>query len=138
MKDLPDSNDALVVRIDFSDDAAWARVRTEIEAPAGEFRAYVSFVSDPAFAGLSISALTSIAQRGPYRSFMFIVDRLSLTEPEHPILVLDLADKPGRTFRVVPREIWGVENNLSIANMDFEEFADSADADGVFRGFPEA
>jgi len=28
-----------------------------------------------------------------------------------------------------------VENNLSLANMDFEEFADSVDADGVFRGF---
>jgi uncharacterized protein DUF6924 len=31
--------------------------------------------------------------------------------------------------------MWGVENNLSLANMDFEEFADSVDADGVFRGF---
>src|SRR5713226_6270852 len=120
MKDLPDSNDALVVRTDFSDEAAWTHVCTEIEAPVGEFRAYVSFVSDPAFAGLSISALTTLAQRGPYRGFMFIVDQVSLADPEHPILVLDLADEPGRTFRVVPRELWGVENNLSIANMDFE------------------
>jgi hypothetical protein len=28
----------------------------------------------------------------------------------------------------------GVENNLSLANMDFDEFADAVDADGVFRG----
>jgi hypothetical protein len=31
-----------------------------------------------------------------------------------------------------------VENNLSLANMDFHEFADNVGADGVFRGFPGA
>ena len=46
-------------------------------------------------------------------------------------------DEPGRTFRVIPSEMWSVENNLSIANMDFAEFADAVDEDGVFRGFPE-
>jgi hypothetical protein len=38
MKDLPDSEHAVVVRTDFSDEAAWARIRGEIEAPVGEFR----------------------------------------------------------------------------------------------------
>jgi hypothetical protein len=33
--------------------------------------------------------------------------------------------------------MWGVENNLSIANMDFEEFADAVGPDGIFRGFPQ-
>ena len=51
---------------------------------------------------------------------------------------MDLLGEPGRTFRVIPSEIWGVENNLSIANMGFEEFADAVDSDGVFRGFPQA
>jgi hypothetical protein len=32
---------------------------------------------------------------------------------------------------------WSVENNLSLANMDFEEFANAVDVDGLFRGFPE-
>ncbi|HLF89873.1 MAG TPA: hypothetical protein VI451_13065 [Anaerolineales bacterium] len=44
----------------------------------------------------------------------------------------------GREFRAIPSQIQGIENNLSIANMDFEEFADSVDEDGVFRGFPES
>jgi hypothetical protein len=136
MKDLPDSENSLVVRTDFLDESAWARICREIEAPVGEFRAYVSYVSDPDFDGLSRSALTSLGQRGPYRSFMFVVDQVSLTDAEHPILVLDLADKPGQTFRVIPREMWSVENNLSISNMDFSDFAESADSDGVFRGFP--
>jgi uncharacterized protein DUF6924 len=32
--------------------------------------------------------------------------------------------------------MWSVENNLSIANMDFDEFADAVDQDGVYRRFP--
>jgi hypothetical protein len=34
--------------------------------------------------------------------------------------------------------LWSVENNLSIANMGFDEFADAVYKDGVFRGFKEA
>jgi hypothetical protein len=30
-----------------------------------------------------------------------------------------------------------VENNLSVANLDFEDYADRVDADGIFRGFPD-
>jgi hypothetical protein len=33
-----------------------------------------------------------------------------------------------------PSELWTVENNLNIANMDWQEFAAAVDEDGVFRG----
>jgi hypothetical protein len=135
MKELPDSQNSLVVRADFSDDAAWNLVCRQIEAPVGDFRAYVSFLSDPDFGGLTTDELTALAQRGTYRSFLFVVDGESLRNPEHPILVLDLVETPGRAFRVVPSEMWGVENNLSISNMDFSDFADSVGPDDVFRGF---
>ncbi|WBC08931.1 hypothetical protein [Micromonospora sp. WMMA1947] len=58
-----------------------------------------------------------------------------LTLPDTPC-ALDLVHEPGRWFRVLPAEMWSVEDNLSIGNMDFFEFADAADPDGVFRGFP--
>jgi len=67
---------------------------------------------------------------------MFMIDHIALSQPDYPILVVDLYTELGRTFRVIPAEMWGIENNLSIANMDFEEFADAVDSDGVFRGFP--
>jgi len=57
-----------------------------------------------------------------------------MTHAEHPLLCLALRPV-GRAFRIVPAELWGVENNLAIANMDYDEFADAADADGIFRGF---
>jgi hypothetical protein len=56
--------------------------------------------------------------------------------PDFPILVMDLHHERGRTFRAIPSQIQGIENNLSIENMDFFEFADNVEEDGVFRGFP--
>jgi len=41
----------------------------------------------------------------------------------------------GRVFRCAIPEIASIEANLSIANMDYHEFADNTDPDGVFRGF---
>lgn len=137
MREFPATADALVVRTDFSDESAWTRIQEEMERPVNGFRAYLSFLSDPACAGLTASEVTSVGLRGPYRTYLFVVDREALANPEHPILVVDLVDEPGRTFRVTPHETQGVENNLSISNMDFAEFADRVDADGVFRGFPD-
>ena len=36
---------------------------------------------------------------------------------------------------VVAREIGAIQINLSLANMDFEDFSGSVDPDGIFRGF---
>ena len=66
--------------------------------------------------------------------FVFIVDGRALIEPDHPVLVVDAKD-PSLQFRVVPEEAWAVENNLALANMDFDEFQTALDPDGVFRGF---
>jgi hypothetical protein len=42
-----------------------------------------------------------------------------LTNPDHPILFVDLTGGNGRLpFRCIPAELWGIDNNLNIANMD--------------------
>ena len=66
---------------------------------------------------------------------MFVVDNITIAHEEQPVAVLDLWHQPGRTFRVIPSQMWSIENNLSISNMDFFEFADAVDDDGIFRGF---
>lgn len=137
MKPLPKTENSLVLRTDFADALAWSDIWLEIQQPVGEFRAYVECVSDPVYDGLQPKQLITASALGPYRAYVFIVDRTTFTHPEHPILVLDLQSEPGRTFRVIPPEMWAVENNLSLANMDFEEFADAVDNDGIFRGFRE-
>jgi hypothetical protein len=136
MKPIPDTDNALVLRTDFSDVAAWEAICAAIRKPVGAFQAYVEFVSDPTYDGLTTAQALALIPNASNRAFLFIVDRRALLPPDYPILVLDLYTEPGRTFRVVPAEMWGVENNLSIANMDFAEFADAVDDDGIFRGFP--
>lgn len=64
-----------------------------------------------------------------------VADRKTISDPDHPLLTIDRFTEPGREFRAVPSQIQSIENNLSFANMDFAEFADSADDDGTFRGF---
>ena len=135
MKFIPQTKNALVLRTDFSDAAAWGAICEAIRAPVGEFRAYVDFISDPEYDGITTEQLLSLIPHNLHHTFIFVVDRHALSHADYPILVVDLYTEPGRTFRVIPSEMWGVENNLSIANMDFAEFADNVDQDGVFRGF---
>lgn len=68
---------------------------------------------------------------------MFLADAVTMKDPGHPLLVVDLSDEPGRTFRVPVQWFPDISANLSIANMDCAEFADAADGSGIFRGFDE-
>jgi hypothetical protein len=140
MKPIPKTEQSPVLRTDFSDNAAWEALCQEIQTPEPEdgFRAYIDFISDPEFDGMSVEQLLARLPAQYNHSFICIADRTAFSDPEHPILIVDVLREPGRTFRVIPAEMWGVENNLSIANMDFEEFADAVDPDGVFRDFPES
>ena len=139
MKQLPKTNCPLVVRADFTSRQAWKTIcrliREPVPAPVpGEvFYAYVEFLDDEEFGGLDADGL--VARLGDYdRSFLFMVDNAAVTDPEFPILVVELRGGR-RRFRAIPSTIQAIENNLSISNMDFFEFADAADQDGIFRGF---
>jgi len=142
VKQLPSIENSLLLRTDFSDDSHWASLCDAVQHPNEDgFKAYVVCLSDPAYDGLTLDQLMALAPMGDQcgeHIFAFVADRATFASPERPVLVVDLYDEPGRTFRVIPREIWGVENNLSLANMDYREFADNADPDGVFRGFRKA
>ena len=136
MQTLPKSDDTLVIRTDFSDDAEWENVCAMIREPVGEFRAYVEFVNDPVYDGLSIDQLPQLISPETAPAVLFIVDHKTIYEPESVVLAVDVASQASRTFRVTPSEMWSVENNLSLANMDWEDFAACTDDKGVFRGFP--
>jgi hypothetical protein len=123
------------LRTYFGDEAAWDALCAAVQAPVGEFRAYVTPVNDRTYAELSIEDVVALGSEAG-RGFILVGDRVAQLDPEHPLLVIDLYDEPGRTFRVIPSETCSVDNNLSIRNMDFYEFADAVDERGVFRGFP--
>jgi hypothetical protein len=116
-----------------------------------EYRAHVKFVVNDAYRDKPPEYVVhSLPDNYPYK-FCFVVDRRCTENQEHPVLVVGFYPRDHKsyeraprstpadeiaTFRALPKEIQSIENNLSIANMDFEEFASHVDADGVFREFP--
>ncbi|MEL6319332.1 MAG: hypothetical protein AAFQ57_01605 [Cyanobacteria bacterium J06626_14] len=139
MSDPTQSEESLAIRTNFADDAIWDRVKAAIlqPHPLYGFQANVEFVDNTECEGITVGRVLEMFPEGSNQTFIFLVDNMTISDPEHPVLCIDLVDERGRTFRVIPSEVWGVENNLAITNMDFAEFADNADEDGVFRGFPE-
>jgi hypothetical protein len=133
---LPATKDSLVLRTDFTDEAAWQAVCTALQQPSGGFKVHVDIINDPAFAGIEAQQLPALPTEAPNRSHAFLIDHVALHHPEKAILVVDLLHAPGRTFRVIPAEVGAVAVNLALANMDFCDFADAVDQDGIFRGFP--
>jgi uncharacterized protein DUF6924 len=132
----PDDLASLVLRTDFSDDEAWAEVQAAIDTEVSG----ATFVSDPAYDGVSIQALVdadAAASEDEQITYLFLADATTMRDDERPLLAVDLWREPGRTFRVPARWYMDVSANLSIANMDFDEFADAVDEDGAYRGFGE-
>ncbi|MBE1533654.1 DUF6924 domain-containing protein [Actinomadura algeriensis] len=126
----------LVIRTDFSDQRAWEAVRAALGS--SDYMEPPHSKEDRSYEGLSVEDVLARLPVGTRDPFIAVVDKTTIDSPEMPVMLVDLNEwrgQYGRTFRVVPRELPSIEVNLSLANMDFFEFADSADDDGVFRGF---
>ena len=102
------------------------------------FTAVLKTVDDARYDGMVAEDAAELASHSDAAAVL-LADDETVTDDERTLLVVctDAFDEAyGRTFRVVPEEVWSVENNLRLANLDFDEFADTADAaDGTFRGF---
>jgi hypothetical protein len=141
LKRLPQTDDTLLIRTDFSDHAAWQALHTAIRTPNEDgFLAYVHIVDDPTYSDLTTEQVVSLA---PARGFLMIVaDKTALTAPKIPLLAVlpyeeddDETEQDQGELRVIAEKLWSIQNNISLGNMDWEEFVDAADDDGVFRGF---
>lgn len=153
--DSPDQPNPWVIRTDFSDDDRWSSVRDRIAAPQTLFGmkvyANVDYVNDESQRDREPhEVVVSLPDDYP-DMFCFVVDRECIVNEDYSVLVVgfypsdnESFDRLPRdtpigditTFRALPSQIPAIENNLSIANMGFEDFANSVDDDGVFRGFP--
>ncbi|MDF2989946.1 MAG: hypothetical protein K0S37_460 [Microbacterium sp.] len=135
MSSLPRSSDSLLVLSVSGRAAEWQALlgAVRIETEDG-FRAYVEVVDDKMWHGATAEELRDAVPCGDDRAaVLFAADERTLSEPGFPVLVIDLVEhRPA--FRCVAEQLWSVDNNLNIANMDWEEFADAVDETGVYRG----
>ncbi len=134
---------SVLVRTWFGDDSAWGSLVREVLTPSKEgFLAYTTVVNDPEFEGLSPEALKAKHPGGAIVSFL--ADETTLTDPERPILAVwvlppqDYHRGNYQPFRVVPDQLASVDTNINDANLDWRDFADHVDADGIYRGHADA
>lgn len=131
----PDDEDGLLlIRHSFENDREWQALNTALETMKKRFSSPLRIISDRKFAGANFDSLQSNLGSTVVPSVVFIADKLTFESSERLILVVNLRDVH-RKFRTALSVLPEIENNLSTANMGFEEFEASVDADGVFRKF---
>jgi hypothetical protein len=133
---LPSGDAALLIRTEFNDDALWLAVvdAATRKNPDG-FAANLAVVDDAAWAGASAQDVFAAHAGDKVRVVAFIFDAAAALDKERrALLCVNLAGKKVRTLRVLPTEVWSVENNLTLGNMEWRDFA-SALKDGTFEGF---
>lgn len=136
MTGLPSTEASLLVRTDFTDGDAWEETKAASLAENDDgFRAYVHVVDDATLGEATWQDVRRATMALDHRAaVLFIADSAALTG-DHPIQVVDLSSASRPPFRCVASELWGVDNNVNIAKMDWEDYADNVESDGVYRGF---
>ncbi|MFF8440746.1 DUF6924 domain-containing protein [Streptomyces californicus] len=145
----------LVIRTDFTDDAAWREVVAALaRAVEGEreWESAVHLVEDRRWEGVPGDLALAAAARDEELGVVFLADDVTMRSPLRPLLALDLGadddqdldpvyhqelidSPPPREVRVVPDAAHMVHGNMQLANVDFAEFVEdaAADPDGVVR-----
>lgn len=136
MTGLPSTEASLLVRTDFTDSAAWEKTRAASLAESDEgSRAYLQVVDEASLGEIGWQDLRrDVLALDRHAAVLFVADRAAQAG-EHSIQVVDLSAASRAPFRCLARELWGVDNNLNLANMEWEDFADNVESDGVYRGF---
>lgn len=94
----------------------------------------VQTLDDATYSGWTVEKLLDRVPPNYPHTYVFVFDATSASDADHALIVVDLFHQPGRTFRTLPSEVQMIDSNLSIANCDWEDFADHVDDDGVYRG----
>jgi hypothetical protein len=147
---------ALVVRTDFTDEAAWRELIEGLEVSATDDNPADScrVLNAPELHGASTDKILSSLMRAVEVrnriSVISVADSIMSAKEHHALLAVATATREvlgnsfyesmvefGREFRTVPAGVHEINTNLALANMDFEEFASFAgqDPEGVFRSF---
>lgn len=151
------SDDAAWLRIV---DVVTAPDTTDTGSEYGAYEPNIATAEDRGLDGWSVEDLVKAWDKSERSGYVLVADAQSIQESrkgglvtvayvdlnesdlapgevdEYGMTAEDYGTEYGRSFRCQLEQVASIEANLSIANMDFFEFADTADRnDGVFTGF---
>lgn len=124
---LPETDHSPFLRTDFTDDEAWQALLDEISDD------WVTVMADPGHRDLSVPELVALVPAGSRYPVLVVADRATFASGERALLLIDVRDEPGRTFRAVPDAFQSAITNLAIQNQSFGDYLDSLDTAGVYR-----
>jgi hypothetical protein len=144
---LGDEECLVVVRTDYSNDAAWAAVLEALAQPEFNIDTDVHAVTGHAWAGAGPDEILGALPPDPPEA-VFIADATAMNTEGYPLLAVSTTIpapsedyEPGegvtREFRAEARVVAGIHEQLEVGNMSFEEYSEQANCDpgGVYRGF---
>jgi hypothetical protein len=80
-----------------------------------------------------VHELLALVPEGSRDPLLVIAERVTFSSAERSLLLIDVLDEPGRTFRVIPDAFQSVIGNLAIDNVTFGDYLNTLDASGVHR-----
>src|SRR5689334_12295757 len=90
-----------VVRTDFSSAEKWEEIRAAIcrsqKAAGYDFHAHVDFIQNPQFRNSTAEELLTRLPAEYEHAVLFVVDQITITHPEFPILVVSCFESRGQT-----------------------------------------
>ncbi len=140
--------DALVIRTDYSEDAAWRLVVAMLRRPRNGFGSSCHFLDNPAWEGAGVEEVLAALPETPPEA-VFLADAATMRD-EHTLLAVNTAlfdDKDDEEhgaedgvtllFRILPAAVAEMHANLAVANIAFYGFWQSARCDPhqIHRGF---
>lgn len=126
--ELTEVNGPILVRTDFSDDAAWAEVVDQARSIiVDDWFADFSFVNDRDFEGMLPEELRalhpSVVEANDLNyTFFAIADESTFRNADRDLLLVDALNAHEDPLRCIPEKLGLVIENLELANVDWEEF----------------
>lgn len=109
MKSILNTENPLVLRADFANQTIWEEICLIIQEPVDGFYANVEFLDDFEYEGIAKDDLLSLIPKNYNHNFIVLVDRVAITEVDHPLLVVDLSEGSNESFRAVPTTVQSID-----------------------------
>src|SRR5690349_18560543 len=89
---LPTSENALLIRTDFSDQSAWNKLKSAVSEPEDPFIFTMEIVEDSDNSDATVEQMMDALPEDYPHSFIVVADSIAILQPDHPLLVVDLLD----------------------------------------------
>jgi hypothetical protein len=125
-----DAESSPIVKTGAGTDDAWSALVQTLSTPNDEgFTAQLQPMQDRKYVGLSPAEIADLKDPVDPAPVIFVADDEALSELESVLVVAG-----EYIFRCVLGQVWSVENNLRLMNMDVSDFF-GVTRNGVFEGF---